>query len=115
MIRVLIRPRHEDGSRTVHGVLHLAYDPARMDVLVTYPNPRKPTQLVEERVPIVPCVGRLKKTSRLAAREILEALRPRHPGLTIETDSSPPRQNPSGPGGEPDATVCIHTTGGSEP
>ncbi len=115
MITVLIRTRRPDRSRTVHGVVYLAYDHARMDVLATYPKPRKPTQLVEERVPLVPCIRNLKRVSRLPARQILNALRPQHPGLTIQTGPPPPRGDSSRAGDRSDATVCNHTTGGSGP
>ena len=75
MITVLIRTKETDGSRTVHGVVHLSYDPARMDVIASYPEPGRPSRLTEERIPRMACVRNLSRIHSLPAEEVLKALK----------------------------------------
>jgi hypothetical protein len=99
MITVLIRTQEDDHSRTgtpkgrVTGVVYLSYDPARMDVLASYPEPGRPSRLAEERLPRLACVRNLKRRHGVPARELLRALRPQeHLQLEVEParEAGPP-------------------------
>lgn len=97
MTTVLIRTDTPEGcvtpdrSRTVHGLVYLEHDPVAMDVVARRPKPRKPSELVEERLPRMAVLRNLKKRHDLAPREAARAL---IPGEHLQLEVDPPDGRP---------------------